>query len=270
MHPWDKYSWNFWDPQIDPLPETPKIYRKVSICTSIMNRLSDFKTTFPKNLENNKDYPNVEFVILDYNSSDGLGEWIRTTYMDQIESGRVVYVRTEEPEFYTMSHSRNVAFKASSGDIVNNLDADNYTGNGFASIINKMAEVCPRRAAFVKGKRMMHGRIGFYRNEWEAAGGYDEDLYSYGFDDHNLLYRMMILGCKLMWWGYFGPSYSERINTSRQDKVLNMEHKNRKWTENENKTITYDKIDKGILIANRGRHWGKATLVRNFDEEINL
>ena len=269
-HPWQDYSWDFWNPEANPIDSNPPRALKISLCTTVMNRLHDLKLTLPRNLIDNAHYPNVEHVILDYNSTDGLGEWIKDNYMNEIETGNLVYARTTEPEHYTMSHSRNVAFEVASGDIVNNLDADNYTGRDFCHLINGLAHVRPERAAFVKGKRMMHGRIGFYKKEWEAIGGYDEDLHSYGFDDHNLLYRMMLTDCQLMWWGYFGPQHSERIVTSRQDKMTHMANKNRRWTEAENKRLTYENLDKGELRANIGKHWGKATLTRNFKEEISV
>jgi hypothetical protein len=41
-----------------------------------MDRLSHLKKLYAKNIENNRDYPNVEFVLLDYNSSDELEEWV--------------------------------------------------------------------------------------------------------------------------------------------------------------------------------------------------
>src|SRR5690348_9240554 len=76
---------------------------KISLCTTCMGRLHDLKRTLPVNLELNAKYDWVEFVILDYNSSDGLGDWIRTAMQPQLASGRVVYFRTDEPKHYSMT-----------------------------------------------------------------------------------------------------------------------------------------------------------------------
>ena len=79
---------------------------RISLCTACMGRLHDLKQTLPKNIEDNRDYPNVEFVILDYNSDDGLEDWMRRNMMEHIESGLVSYYHTTEPEYFA-----NVAFQ---------------------------------------------------------------------------------------------------------------------------------------------------------------
>jgi hypothetical protein len=259
-----------WD-EIFNLP-IAKNYR-ISFCTTCMGRLYNLKETLPKNIEDNKDYPNLEFVILDYNSNDGLGEWIKNNMMEHIESGRLVYYRTEEPKYFDMSHSRNIAFKVSTGDIVNNLDADNYTDNkdftpkySWASYLNMMANQCNDKALFTKGKQLRHGRIGFFKKDFMALGGYDEGLKGYGFDDEDLVKRSERLGFTLYRWG--GQYYS-RIPTSKKEKNVNLEV----WykdTEKTNKVISAENIEKGIIVANQGKEWGKAKLVKNFKESVEI
>jgi len=252
-------------------------YYKISYCQTCMNRLHDLKITLPLNLESNKDYPNLEFVILDYNSTDGLGDWIKENMMEQIESGRLNYYRTEEPKYYSMTHSRNVAFKVAEGEIVNSLDVDNYTfdidkkykaDECWAYRINKIADEYPKKNIFVKSRQRRHGRIGFYKNEFiDILGGYDEDLEGYGWDDHDLVDRAMALGFShISWVGYY---YFSRIWTGGKDKGANMKRPY-KITEKENEIISKDKIAKGLLKANKKRHWGKATLIKNFQEEIKI
>jgi hypothetical protein len=256
--------------------EKKKIY-KISYCQTCMNRLHDLKETLHLNIEHNKSYPFLEFVILDYNSIDGLGDWIRENMMDQIESGRINYYRTEEPIYFSMSHSRNIAFKVAKGEIVNNLDVDNYTfdTNGklkpekcWAACINNIANQHPEKNIFTKSKQRKHGRIGFFKNEFiDILGGYDEDLEGYGWDDHDLVDRAILLGFTPRGWG--GSNYFQRIWTGRKYKNANMK-RNYKETEKENKIKSKEKIDKGILKANEGKHWGKATLIKNFKEEIKV
>jgi len=266
---WNDHNWDFWDTNKDPLPKNVSRYRKISICTTCMNRLDNLKETLPKNIEDT-DYPNVEFVLLNYNSSDGLEEWIRENMMSHIDSGKLVYYKTSEPEHFRMGHSRNVAFKLSTGEIANNVDADNFIGKGFIEVINKLAELCPERAVFAKGKRMMHGRIGLYKNEFLTLGGYDEDLTGYGFDDHNLVYRAMALGHRFMWWNHLGE-FMNRIKTSSRDKTKYMSKTNKSWKETEaiNKEITMKKIRNGEFVVNKDRHWGKAVVTKNFKKEIS-
>src|SRR5574343_1908709 len=63
----------------------------ISICTTCMNRLRDLEYTLPKNLEDNKNYKKLEFVLLDYNSTDGLSDWVKKYMMSYIKTGRLVY-----------------------------------------------------------------------------------------------------------------------------------------------------------------------------------
>ena len=269
---WDKWHWDLWDPGTEPLPKEPKTYRKISFCTACMNRLHDLMVTLPVNIHHNRDYPNVEFVVVNYNSRDKLDEWMKGYMMPYIETGLLVYVHTTEPEFFNASHSRNVSFKVATGDIVNNIDADNFSGRGFAKTLNLLAEVRPEKAVFAWNKTMIHGRLGFYKKEWLELGGYDEDLLGYGWDDQNLYFRAMAAGCKLMWWGYWEDRFSERIHTPDEDRVRYMKHKHWHWRFSEfvNRKITSEKLNHKQFVVNQGRQWGKATLVKNFKEVINV
>src|SRR5688572_6172397 len=96
---------------------------RISICTVCMNRLHHIKQTLPANIAANEDYPNIEFVLLDYNSTDGLSDWIRDEMSEFIENGRLKYYRTEEPLFFDRTHSRNLIVKLATGDVISNVDA---------------------------------------------------------------------------------------------------------------------------------------------------
>jgi hypothetical protein len=233
-----------------------------------MGRTHDLQQTLPQNIIDNAAYPALEFVLLNYNSQDNLEEWVRNNLSKEIGQGKVVYAKTTEPKYYHMAHSRNVAFKLASGEIVCNLDADNWTGPGFAERLNALANEQSERAVFTKSRQLIRGRIAFYKREWEhLLGGYDEDLHGYGFDDMDLMYRALLQGFTLM---LFGGQYVTRINTPGPDRVLNMENKKWRHTEKQNRATSMERIEKGILKSNVGRRWGVATLVKNFTEEIQL
>lgn len=271
MAVWDDYKWDIWLPDEEPLKSLTSAdkYYKISICTTCMNRTHDLVKTLPLNILDNFTYPKVEFVVLNYNSQDDLDDFMRDRMMSYIELGIVKYAKTTEPKFYDMGHSRNIAFKIASGEIVNNVDADNFTGKDFAATLNQLAHMRPEKAVFAKGKRMLHGRLGMYKKDFLELGGYDEDLEGYGADDASLLYRAMALRFKLMWWSNLGR-FSDRIKTSRRDKVINMENKDWKATENKNKEINERKLKNKEYVVNKNRHWGKAKLLINFKEEIEI
>ena len=224
--------------------------------------------TLPANLEDNAAYGALEFVLLDYNSPDGLGRIVQDSWMPWIESGRLTYARTTEPQWYSMSHSRNVAFRLARGEIVCNVDADNWTGAGFAAELNRLANLHPERAVFTKGRRLLRGRIAFFKQEWEdLLGGYDEELLGYGHDDRDLVARAEALSFHA---AYFGGQYVSRLRTPAAERVANMHDKSWKRSEDTNRRLSETKIQAGILKANAGCRWGAARLVKNFTEEIHL
>ena len=81
--------------------ETPEniVYNHISFCTTIMNRTDDLKETLPKNIEDNLDYPNLEFLILDYNSTgnefDNLYRFLsQSRFIDMMKTGKLSYYRS--------------------------------------------------------------------------------------------------------------------------------------------------------------------------------
>jgi hypothetical protein len=254
------FKWSIWSPRQLPLPEQPHKHLRISLCVTCMGRSHDLKETLIRNIQDNEDYPNLEFVVLNYNSPDDMHEFMTSAaVLPYIQSGTILYLITKGPKFYSGPHSRNLAFRNATGEIVSSVDADNFTGKGFATYLNRLASVCPQKAFFARGKRRIHGRIGMYKNEFEQLGGYDEDLEGYGFDDHSLMIRAMNSGCKLMWWARgSGVEFANRIWTPRDRIAENMANRNWKETEIRNTALTMAKIGRGELVANRNRIWGYA------------
>lgn len=173
---------------------------KISFCTVCMNRLYHLRETLPANLRDNASYPDLEFVLLDYNSSDGLESWIKNELTEFIESGRLVYYKTTEPQYFHRSHSRNMVFNLASADIVCNIDADNFTGKDFAHYINNqftlnknifIAADTLNRYYFI---RDVCGRICFWKTDFNATGGFDEQMEGYGDEDIDFINKLQKLG----------------------------------------------------------------------------
>lgn len=248
--------------------DIPPFQYSISICTTCMNRLNDLKETLPKNIKSNSDYPNVEFVVLDYNSTDKIEDWMKKEMIDHIWSGKLKFLQTKEPQQYSMTHSRNIAFRAASGSIVLNVDADNYTNDHFATFINRLANEQQYNAIFAKGKRMIRGRIGFWKHEFtDILGGYDENIEDYGHDDHDLIYRAYNLGFRLMYYG--GQFYSNCGSPKHQTE--NMKNQDWKTTEIRNKLISHQNIYNKIFKANHNNKWGYVNdLIKNFERKIDL
>ena len=265
---WREVNWPMFRVQSWNLKFTKEVTKnyKVSLCTTTRNRAENLKVTLPANIKSNT-YPNVEFVVLDYNSNQDEGDWIKNEMMEYIEKGILVYARTTEPEFFDMSHSRNIAFQIASGDIVNNIDADTFAKNNFAEFINRLANEQPEKAIFAKSRQLLRGRLGFWKKEFiEILGGYSETLTGYGHDDSDILHRAWCSNFKLMPFSRSGD-FEEKIPDHH--KHQGDSYKELWWvTEARNRFISYTNLILKKYKANEGKIWGKAKLIKNFTEEI--
>jgi hypothetical protein len=165
-----------------------------------MNRLYHLKETLPQNIEDNLSYPNLEHVLLDYNSRDDMEKWVKENLSAHIKSGRLTYYRTPDPAQFNMAHSKNMVTNLAAGDIVCIVDADNYTGRGYAEYVNKCFNRQPDSfLTTISQRKVKHGpdvlgRVCFRKKDFVAIGGFDEFMSSYGFDDHDFANRLALAG----------------------------------------------------------------------------
>lgn len=168
----------------------------VSLCTVCKNRASHYRQTILKNIRDNEVNGNVEFLLLDYNSDDDLEEWVKANLGSYIESGLLSYYKTFDPQYFHRSHSRNMAFRLAKGNLICNVDADNYVGQGFADYlinefsINNNVFLCAGGETDGIPYPDMGGRICVSKNDFNAVGGYDEDMCNYGYEDFDLISRL--------------------------------------------------------------------------------
>ena len=165
-----------------------------------MNRLHHLRETLPTNIEANIDGPPLEFVLLDYNSKDGMEQWAKDNLQEYINSGVLKYYKTTEPDFFNMSHSKNMAAMLTSGQIICNIDADNYAGPAYTQWVasyftdpKKTPVLTTIHKDFVPYSDL-GGRLCFNKTLFTAVRGYDESLIGYGLDDIDLVNRMEKVG----------------------------------------------------------------------------
>lgn len=243
-----------------------KVPESISICTVCMNRLSDLQQTLPKNLEESRSYPKVEFVLLDYGSQDGLRDWVAS-----LQDSRLKYFRVETNRFRPC-HSRNVAMRLSTGRIVTNVDADNYIHSGFLEDLNRCfyrpkTVAIPSCFLKIPGRLLLKGRFAFYRKDFLELGGLDEDLdEGWGFDDLSLIFRAVIANYSV---ARFDEKYlADRIETSNERRILNMARGvDFEELKSKNRTITTKKIIRGITKVNPDVTWGSA-VAKNLAGEV--
>jgi len=220
---------------------------KISYCTTCKGRLSHLKQTLPANLAAERDNPNVEFVLLDYDSRDGLADWIKANFSEEIASGRLRYARYAPAEHFKMAHAKNMAHRLAMGDILCNLDADNFIAPNFSRWLDRQftnephSIVGPRPLNLTRDLeqkilwRVLHkprppadlaGRIAIARSDFEMLGGYDERFTGWGYEDIDFGLRARGAGLALprvpqaMWGSVISHANAERItHLSDDDKA---------------------------------------------------
>lgn len=240
-----------------PRPARPRI----SFCTTCMGRLHHLKETLPRNIEDNRDCGDLEFVVLDYNSPDSTGAWIHDTYPDLIRTGRLKYFRTTEPRYFHMAHSKNVAHRLATGDIVCNVDADNFTGPGFAA---KLADIFlrgPRRLVVSGDWRVVkgsNGRVAMWRKHFLAFRGYDESMQGYGFEDQDLISRCELLGFSVQ---KLDKEWLNLIEHSNKERKLLYAPEHQKLNDEltQNREQSHSNVQLGLVVPNSNR-WGQVAL----------
>jgi hypothetical protein len=197
--------------------------KKISICTVCMNRLSHLRETLPMNIMHNKNHPDIEFVVLDYNSKDGMDKWIRANMMPYIGAGILKYYRTNDPVYFDLSHSKNMALKLSTGEILCMVDADNYAGIDYAKWVDSVysgTEKYPIITTLRKDNvpfRDQGGKLCFPKSLFTSISGFDESLVGYGIDDVDLVNRLEKAGGERVYLEnkeylkYIGHSTIERL-----------------------------------------------------------
>lgn len=233
---------------MSPISTTPAL--KISYCITCKGRLYHLKRTLPLNLASELKDLDVEFVILNYQSDDGLAEWIKATYPLELASGRLVHAYHSPAPHFKMAHAKNLAHRLSSGDILCNLDADNILPAGYASwlrtrftksddIVISSRRVTPYGFAEERILRRLlrlpvpkvgtHGRIAIRRKDFYRLGGYNESYSGWGGDDIDLLLRARQIGIKPVttpsgvWGDVIEHGPDERIgNLSAEDRKVSL------------------------------------------------
>jgi len=192
--------------------------KKIAFCITCMNRLNHLQQTLEKNIRDNYLPEEVEFVLLDYNSKDGLEEWVRQNMQQYIDAGILVYYKTFEPEYYLRSHSRNMAFRLANAEILCNLDADNFLGKGFAAFI--IQEFSKYDEIFYTNNYSLndtYGRVCVRIEDFMSIRGYNEALKGYGYEDNDFQNQLIIHGLKPM--SFHNPEFYRFVLHSDDDRV---------------------------------------------------
>jgi hypothetical protein len=187
----------------------------ISFCTTCANRFYQLEQTFESNLNIIIEHPNTQWVILNYNSKDELHEFM----LKQLPflPSRIIYARSTSNKPWHISVAKNMAHRLGSGEVLVNLDCDNFIGNAVEIISSKLT----------RSVQMLHlwsgtyrdgswGRIALAKDVFYALGGYDESFYPMGYDDRDLLERAIAYGISVV---HFPCVSKPAIQNSKEDSI---------------------------------------------------
>lgn len=167
----------------------------ISFCTTCMNRLDFIKLTLLKNLQviesfnNKQNNYKFEISLCNYDSKDDLDIYINNNFKRYIDSNILIYIKVDNKKFFNISHAKNIAHKYSNGDILVNIDADNFITEEY--IIKYILGFMIKNKNTIIVSNTTMGKISLYRDVFLDIDGYNENLIGYGYDDIDLINRCM-------------------------------------------------------------------------------
>lgn len=192
----------------------------ISLCIPVMNRLHDLIKTMPYVLETANASPPVEIVVLDYCSTDGLKLWFDRMMQGvyKADENCIRYIRYSGKSTFHRAHAFNLSILASTGDYAVLMGADAIPSPEYVATLRRL---------IADGYNWMHakdvcGIVAFEKQEFIAAGGYDERFELYGPEDREIEERMLRRGVKL---GIVPKGLMRVIRTTDEDKVKNYDIK---------------------------------------------
>lgn len=241
---------------------------RISLCITCKGRLWQLKQTLPKNLEDVSGFPNVEFVVVDYASEDGLKEWVVNTMTREVGK-RLVYgeVQGQGTSEFRRSHAKNCAHLLATGDVLVNLDADNFVGRGYVQFLDdyfsRGYSLAVTNLSFLtKLGESAGGRLAISKDLFLDLGGYDEEFIGYGYEDMDLRERASRFGCKVV------TTPAEFIAALPDDDIKTKCRFHSvpyaRSVESNLKRLKSSAFSNRI-VANQGGKWGVAKIVRNFE-----
>jgi len=218
----------------------------ISLCTPCMNRLDDFKETITSKINATK-YGSVELVVLDYNSQDGLEDFVENL----MKTVPIVYKKYTGRNAYHAAHANNLVMLLGNGDYVVLTPADTFIEEGYIPrLVKKIEQGCIWCTTLKKHRSI----VAVKKEEFVNCGGYDERMEMYGPDDVDLIERLERRGGK---FGSIPDELIRSIYTSPEKKVENYRIKaSHKELGKLSMPYLYENRDKKSLVANLDG-WGK-------------
>lgn len=222
----------------------------ISLCTPDMGRTHDLRQVMPSRLKAAAKSPPVEIVIVDYNSRDGLEEYVLNELV-MPEGVKLTYRKYSGRDTWHMAHAFNLAAMASSGEYFWLMGCDVFLAENAVEHVRLLIDM--RQDDFMYA-RAHPGVIVCRKDKFIEAGGYDERFEFYGPEGEELEDRLLRRGLKL---GYYSNQMISWLQTERWEKVKNYRIKDHMTNMSRMMRPIYEENRRnGVMVANAGKEWG--------------
>ena len=231
----------------------------ISYCIPCMNRTHHLKKVMPSIIEAANYSPPVEILVLDYNSTDDIDEYMASLRSVQLAEGNdITYLKYSKNKYYHMAHARNMVSLAARGKYLVETCVEVYLGKHFFSNIREEINRSKYKWLRFYSKKpsgIYAGIIVIEKEEFIEAGGYDERFELYGPEDRELNSRLERRGIKSR---TINSTYLHPYTSSDEEKTKNYRLKLTKRQMVE-KMIPYyeESVKNKALEVNRGVKWGQ-------------
>ena len=262
----------------------------ITFATTCGGRLDDLQRTLEQNLRACEVALQCawEYVVLDWGCRQGTGAWLinfhETMSYSFLPCEKLRVMRTIDRNIkWHYSKSKNAAHKNSKGDVILNVDADNFLSASFLLDLERKIEAIGTSVPFVtmpkgrlerddsgtiKGARAYAGaggRIGIQRTAFDILHGYNEAMVGYGSDDIELLVRAHNAGFRIL---EIGNSAEDFKFIATPPDAHDPEDVAKALGENkENACFATRALKEGVSTVNKGIAWGDEA-VEVFDPMI--
>ncbi len=226
----------------------------ISFCTPCHNRTYQLRKTFERNARLVAAKVDTEWVIVNYNSDDDLDAFMAGVLPGLTE--RIVYVREISGRRWHASVAKNVAHRNATGEVLFNLDCDNFIGEHTPAAVE---------GHFLVGGQVLHmwsgergdgtgGRIALSRELFHRLGGYDEAFHPMGYQDFDLLARAEAAGFPVT---RCGGSPDLALRNTKEESIRYCDAKGLRWEDfdRQNRARSRANLAAHRLVANVPRGW---------------
>jgi hypothetical protein len=256
---------------------------KVSYCSTCFNRFYQLKYTLQSNIDAVKNDNLVEFILVDFNGddSDEMKTWILENFETELNSGKLKYYQRIQKDFlWDGQVACNTSYRFATGDIIVNLDCDNFIRPNDSDIIRKEFELSPNillhmskynfntvclieKFGIQVEDQYKHfgqyesgdaGRFAILKDKLLEIGGYNELIKGMAYGDTDFIIRSLKNGLKYI---HKKPFNDDNIVTNIPNKEDPIPEKEELYRRNfwimywRNKGISDNDIINNNLIANK-------------------